>query len=109
MHPAALNLTHSLTTVPELGQPSSENPAHSHAHQHLALSPGVLSPALDSIRIQWGSNGGHSHDNVERHKDEKLGHQSLKGTQNLMYHTAENFHWTKISSFLMLHVDMQAY
>ena len=75
MHPAALNFTRSLTT-PESGPPST-NSAHSHAHQHLTLSPGVLSPALDSIRIQWG---GGSHGNKEGHKNEKLGHQSLKGT-----------------------------
>ena len=75
MHPAALNFTHSLT-APESGPPSI-NSAHNHAHQHLTLSPGVLSPALDSIRIQWG---GGSHGNKEGHKNEKLGHQSLKGT-----------------------------
>ena len=78
MHPAALNLTHSLTTS-ESGPPST-NSAHNHAHQHLTLSPGILSPALDSIRIQWGSNGGRSHGNKEGHKNEKLGHHSLKGT-----------------------------
>ena len=78
MHPAALNLTHSLTAH-DSGPPST-NSAHVHAHQHPALSPGVLSPALDSIRIQWGSNGGRSHGNKEGHKNEKLGHQSLKGT-----------------------------
>ena len=77
MHPAALNLTHSLIT-PESGSPST-NSAHNHAHQHPALAPiGVLSPALDSIHIQWGSNGGRSHGNKKK-GNEKLGHQSLKG------------------------------
>ena len=77
IHPAALDLTHSLTTPEPSSLPQQSHPA---PHRH-----GILSPTLDSIRIQWGSARGERNRNKEGGgvgTNETIGHLSLKGMVN---------------------------
>ena len=90
IHPAALNLTHSLTSTP----PSSTQPLPSHPRHDPPTPGGILSPVLDSMRIQWGATGGneggHDTEGGKERRRETLGHQSLKGIS--LYYVRTFYH-----------------